>query len=124
MSVLTDARVTAWGFFDCLLLSEPCKIYSHHCPLRFLSLPVNTFPTHIHPSPFFSFCSFFACFSLKIKQKKSSADKTLTQNILAALGSEELPDLSAIYMFNRFDIFASQSGHLFMIQHFTLVQLP
>lgn len=66
MSVLTDARVTAWGFFDCLLLSEPCKIYSHHCPLRFLSLPVNTFPTHIHPSPFFHFALFFACFSLKV----------------------------------------------------------
>lgn len=61
---------------------------------------------------------------MKKKKKKGSAAKILTQNTLASLGPEELPDLSAICMFNRFHIFASQSGHLFMAQQFSLVQLP
>lgn len=121
--MLTDIRVTTGGFLNCLLLSEPCRIYSHHCPSRLLSLHVNTFPTHIHPPLSFTLL-FFCLLFPKDEAKKCSAVKNLTQNTLAALGSEELPDLSAISMFNRFHIFASQSGHHFMVQQFTLVQLP
>lgn len=85
--MLTDIRVTTGGFWNCLLFSEPCKIYLHHCPLRLLSLHVNTFPTHIHPPLFFTLL-FFRLLFPKDEAKKCSAAKILTQNTLAALGSE------------------------------------
>lgn len=115
MSVLTEAKVTTFFFLNCLFISEPFKIYALHCPSGLLSSRVNMFP-HTYTSPLL--CLFFACFSLKMKQNKCSAAKTLTQNSPAPLGSGELPDLSANTPFAHLRglaIFVSQSGRLFIV---------
>lgn len=93
MSVLTEAKVTIWGFLAVYLFLSSSRFTQSTVPQDCYHLHVNTSP-HTYTLPF-PFCLVFAWFSLKMKQNKCSAAKTLTQNSPAALGSGELPDLSA-----------------------------